>query len=89
MGLYEPQSGSIALNGEIPLDASLRGLFAYVPQGNMVLSGTVRENITMNNRTVTDEQIEMAARAAEIYDYITSLPDGFETHLAERGCRAV
>ena len=85
LGLYEPQSGSIALNGEIPLDASLRGLFAYVPQGNMVLSGTVRENITMNNRTVTDEQIERAARAAEIYDYITSLPDGFETHLAERG----
>ncbi len=85
LGLYEPQSGRIALNGEIPLDASLRGLFAYVPQGNMVLSGTVRENITMNNRTVTDEQIERAARAAEIYDYITSLPDGFETHLAERG----
>lgn len=85
LGLYEPQSGSIAINGEIPLDASLRGLFAYVPQGNMVLSGTVRENITMNNRTVTDEQIERAARAAEIYDYIISLPDGFETHLAERG----
>ena len=85
LGLYEPQSGSITVNGEIPLDASLRGLFAYVPQGNMVLSGTVRENITMNNRTVTDEQIERAARAAEIYDYITSLPDGFETHLAERG----
>lgn len=85
LGLYEPQSGSITVNGEIPLDASLRGLFAYVPQGNMVLSGTVRENITMNNRTVTDEQIERAARAAEIYDYITSLPDGFETRLAERG----
>ena len=85
LGLYEPQSGSIAINGEIPLDASLRGLFAYVPQGNMVLSGTVRENITMNNRTVTDEQIERAARAAEIYDYIISLPDGFETRLAERG----
>lgn len=85
LGLYEPQSGSITINGEIPLDASLRGLFAYVPQGNMVLSGTVRENITMNNRAVTDEQIERAARAAEIYDYITSLPDGFETHLAERG----
>ena len=85
LGLYEPQSGSITVNGEIPLDASLRGLFAYVPQGNMVLSGTVRENITMNNRTVTDEQIERAARAAEIYDYIISLPDGFETHLAERG----
>lgn len=85
LGLYEPQSGSITINGEIPLDASLRGLFAYVPQGNMVLSGTVRENITMNNRAVTDEQIERAARAAEIYDYITYLPDGFETHLAERG----
>lgn len=85
LGLYEPQSGSITVNGNIPLDASLRGLFAYVPQGNMVLSGTVRDNITMCDPAITDEQIEKAARASEIYDYIVSLPEGFETRLAERG----
>ena len=85
LGLYEPQSGSITVNGNVPLDASLRGLFAYVPQGNMVLSGTVRDNITMCDPAITDEQIEKAARAAEIYDYIVSLPEGFETRLAERG----
>ena len=85
LGLYEPQSGSITVNGNIPLDASMRGLFAYVPQGNMVLSGTVRDNITMCDPAITDEQIEKAARAAEIYDYIVSLPEGFETRLAERG----
>lgn len=85
LGLYEPQSGSITVNGNIPLDASLRGLFAYVPQGNMVLSGTVRDNITMCDPAITDMQIEKAARAAEIYDYIISLPESFETRLAERG----
>ena len=85
LGLYEPQSGSITVNGGITADASLRGLFSYVPQGNMMLSGTVRDNITLCNPDIEDEKIIKAARAAEIYDYIASLPDGFDTELSERG----
>ncbi len=85
LGLYEPCGGSITVNGEIKLTPSHRGLFSYVPQGNMILSGTVRDNITMCNPAVDECSLEAAARAAEIYDYIVSLPDGFDTLLAERG----
>lgn len=85
LGLYEPQSGNITINGETVLDTSLRGLLAYVPQGNLVLSGTVRENITLFNNEISDEALEKAAKAAEIYDYIDSLPNRFDTVLSERG----
>lgn len=85
LNLYDVQSGEITVNDEIKLDASLRGLFAYVPQGNMVLSGSIRENITLCNDTISEEKIIEAAKAAEIYDYISSLPDGLDTLLSERG----
>ena len=85
LGLYSPTAGSITVNGKIPVDASVRGLFAYVPQGNMVLSGTVRDNITLCNPDVDEERLISAAKAAEIYDYISSLPDGFDMVLSERG----
>lgn len=85
LGLYEPSGGSITLNGEIPVNASTRCLFAYVPQGNMILSGTIRENITMCNPYIAEEQVIAAARAAAIYDYIETLPDGLDTVLSERG----
>ncbi len=85
LGLYEPQRGNITLNGDIKVDSSLRGLFAYVPQGNMILSGTVRENITLCNDAVSQEEIIKAAKAACIYDIIEELPDGLDTKLQERG----
>lgn len=85
LGLYEPQSGEITVNGDIPLDTSLRGLFAYVPQGNMVLSGTIRENITLCNENVSEEDLIKAAKAADIYDLISSMPQGFDTVISERG----
>ncbi len=85
LGLYEIQSGSITVNGDIPLDTSLRGIFAYVPQGNLILSGTIRENLTICNDDVSEEEIEKVTRAAEIYDIIKALPNGFDTELSERG----
>ena len=85
LGLYEPQKGNITINGKIKLDTSLRGLFAYVPQGNLVLSGTIRENLTLGNPDISDEQLINATKAAEIYELIKSMPDGFETELGERG----
>lgn len=85
LGLYEPQSGSITVNGETEVNSSVRGLFSYVPQGNMVLSGTIRDNITLCNSDIDEEKIIKAAKAAEIYDYIVSLQDGFDTVLSERG----
>lgn len=85
LGLYSPKSGSLTVNGEIPTDASVRPLFAYVPQGNMVLSGSIRDNISLCNPDVDEESIINAAKAAEIYDYIAALPDGLDTILSERG----
>ena len=85
LGLYEPQSGSITVNGETEVKSSVRGLFSYVPQGNMVLSGTIKDNITLCNSDIDEEKIIKAAKAAEIYDYIVSLQDGFDTVLSERG----
>ncbi len=85
LGLYDAKSGDITVNGGRKLDPSLRGLFAYVPQGNMVLSGTIRENITLCNDNVNEKRLIEAAKAAEIYDFISSMPAGFETVLAERG----
>jgi len=85
LGLFDPQEGEIFINGDIKLDTSLRGLFAYVPQGNLVLSGTIRENMTLCNDDVDEDELIKAAKAADIYDLIKSLPDGFDTVVSERG----
>jgi len=85
LGLYEPLGGEIFINSDIKLNTSLRGLFAYVPQGNMVLSGTIRENITLCNDGISEEELIKAAKAADIYDVIAAMPDGFDTIVSERG----
>ena len=85
LGLYEPDGGSISFGNGTPINAGTRGMFSYVPQGNMILSGTIRDNITLCNENISDEQIEKATRAAVIYDFIQELPDGFDTVLSERG----
>ncbi len=85
LGLYEATEGSITFNGTTPIDASTRAMFSYVPQGNMILSFSIRDNLTLCDDTVTDEQIKRATKAADIYDFIMTLPDGFDTILSERG----
>ncbi|MBR3593232.1 MAG: ABC transporter ATP-binding protein [Clostridia bacterium] len=88
LGLYTPDNGTLVLetDGEdIPLDSTVRRIFSYVPQGDLILSGTIRENITFLSGDVSDEQVENAARQAVIYDFIASLPDGFDTVIGERG----
>jgi len=84
LGLYDPQGGTITLDGETKIDTSLRELFTYVPQGNMVLSGTIRENISLCNDSITDSELIKASKAACIYDIIAELPEGFDTVLTER-----
>lgn len=85
LGLYDPLGGGITFDDDIPVNASTRGMFAYVPQGNMILSGTIRENITLCNPSVSEEEIIKAAKTAAIYDFIMTLPNGFDTVLSERG----
>ncbi len=85
LGLYEPQNGKITINNSVPLDTSIRCIFTYVPQGNLVLSGTIRENITLCDDTISENKIIKACKAACIYDIIEDLPEGLDTVLTERG----
>ena len=89
LGIIKPTAGEIyavMTSGEkIKLGASTRGLFSYVPQGNMILSGSVRDNIKFSNENATEEEIIAAAKTAEIWDFISGLENGLDTVLGERG----
>jgi ABC-type multidrug transport system fused ATPase/permease subunit len=88
LGLIEPDEGEIYINtsdGRLKVDSGMRKLFAYVPQGNMILSGTIRENIAFCNSEASSDAVMRAAKAAMIWDFISSLPNGMETVIGERG----
>ena len=88
LALIEQQNGEVYFKtkgGRVAADKNTRCLFAYVPQGNMVLSGTLRENIAFCRPEATDAEIQRAAENALIWDVIQSLPDGLETTVGERG----
>jgi len=88
MRFYEVNGGQIFLDGKDITSMSrdcLRANFGMVLQDTWLFKGTIRENIRYGNSLATDEQIEEAAKAAQIYDYIVSLPEGFETELSEDG----
>ena len=89
LALYNADKGEVRFNlknGEsVPASAATRRLFTYVPQGNFILSGTVKENISFFNRDIDDDTVFAAAKAAEIYDDIMAQPDGFDTLIGERG----
>ncbi len=65
--------------------AGTRKLFSYVPQGNLILSGTIRDNITFCDEKPDMDKIIRAATAAQIIDDINRMPDGFDTVLGEKG----
>lgn len=88
LGLLSVDEGKLYLktvNGEISIDSGLRRLFAYVPQGNMILSGSIRENISFCNPQASIEDVILAAKNAKIWDFINTLPEGIETQVGERG----
>lgn len=86
MGIYRPQSGQLYIQtgqGSVPLDRSTRRLFAYVPQGNLLLSGTLRENLLITRPDATQEQIERAVYVSAMDEYLPTLPKGLDTVLGE------
>ncbi len=87
LGVIKPQEGNIFLEGEKVCDINkyTRGLFAYVPQGNMVISGSIKENIRFYNDKATDEEINNAARIAQMEGFLSELPDGIDTIIGEKG----
>ncbi len=89
LGLVRPQEGKamlIAANGKtIEMNAETRHLFAYVPQGNTILSGTIAENMRMVKEEATDEEIIEALKIACAWDFVEKLPDTINSSLGERG----
>lgn len=88
LSVYQPQNGEIVIRTDgrdYPVDRSTRKLFSYVPQGNFLLSGTLRENVAFVAPNATDEEILEAARIACADEFIAELPEGLDTVIAERG----
>lgn len=87
---YEPSGGRILLDGrninEYTLN-SLRTNIGIVEQDVYLFSGTVKENIAYGRENASMEEIVNAARLADAYDFITALPDGFDTNIGERGVK--
>ncbi|WP_439366848.1 ABC transporter ATP-binding protein [Bradyrhizobium sp. DASA03005] len=86
--LYVPDEGRVAIDGvdvrKVTLD-SLRRSMAVVFQENMLFNMSIRENIRLGKEGATDEEVEEAAKKAEIHRYIMSLPQRYDTLVGERG----
>ena len=88
MRLYDVKAGRITVDGHDLRDVtqeSLVGQMSTVTQEPFLFSGTVRENIRYNHKEVTDEEVESAAKSVGAHEFITKLPQGYETPLHERG----
>jgi ABC-type multidrug transport system fused ATPase/permease subunit len=87
VALVSPQDGSIEIYNEkeTHLSSTLtRGNFVYIPQGNSLVSGTIRDNLLMGNPEATEEQMRDALHVA-CADYVLDLPDGMDSEVTERG----
>ncbi|UWR21577.1 ABC transporter transmembrane domain-containing protein [Sulfitobacter sp. S190] len=85
---YDPQSGRITLDGVDLRDLSrnaFRRHIALVPQDPVIFATSARENIRFGRPDASDAEIDAAARAAAAHDFITALPDGYDSYLGERG----
>ena len=88
LNLISPSEGEMYFDtsdGRVDMNVESRGMFAYVPQGNMILSGTIRDNICFYNKNVTDEQILRCVQIAQMTDFVNELEDGLDTALSEGG----
>lgn len=87
---YDVRNGSISLDGkdirEYKIN-SLRQQVGIVPQETILFSGSIRENILYGNPKASEEDIIAAAKAANAYDFIQAMPDGFDMVLGERGAK--
>ncbi len=85
---YDIDSGSIRIDGTEIRDctrSSLRQAFSMVLQDTYLFTGTIRDNITYGNAAVTEEEVIAAAKMANAHDFITKLPQGYDTMLKESG----
>jgi ATP-binding cassette subfamily B protein len=88
MRFYDPQSGSIVVDGvdsQLITRKSLRQHYGMVLQDTWLKSGTIRDNITIGKPDATQEEIEAAAKAAYSHNFIMQLKDGYDTIIGEDG----
>ncbi|MDO4942736.1 MAG: ABC transporter ATP-binding protein, partial [Lachnospiraceae bacterium] len=89
LGLIRPDEGQSLIKAsdgrEIEMNADTRHLFAYVPQGNTILSGTIAENMRMVKEDATDEEIIEALRISCAWDFVKNIPDTIDAKIGERG----
>jgi subfamily B ATP-binding cassette protein MsbA len=87
---YDPTDGHITIDGldirDLTLN-SLRQLIGVVTQETLLFNFSVRDNIRFGRPDATDEEVETAARVANAHDFICALPEGYDTHVGERGTR--
>jgi ATP-binding cassette subfamily B protein len=87
---YDAQSGQIELDGvpikDLTLEA-LRSRIGIVPQDSTVFSSSAMDNIRYGRPDATDDEVKAAAQAAHAHDFISQLPEGYQTFLGERGVR--
>ncbi len=87
LGLLKPTAGSVTLYdaaGEHPAGPALRGNFRYVPQGNSLFSGTIRENLLLARADASEEALRDALHTA-VADFVYDLPEGLDTPCGETG----
>ncbi|AWI84348.1 ABC transporter [Alloyangia pacifica] len=85
---YDPDAGRVLLDG-VPLDKMSRNGFrqhiALVPQDPVIFAASARDNIRFGRPGASDAEVEAAARAAAAHDFLSALPEGYDTYLGERG----
>jgi ATP-binding cassette subfamily B protein len=90
MRFYDPSAGEVLLDGRNIRDyriSDLRKQFAVVLQEPVLFAASIAENIAYGKPDASDQEIINAARAAASHDFISNLPDGYETQTGERGSR--
>lgn len=89
LGLLNCVDGSISLENidgdRIKVGASTRKLFAYVPQGNTIIGGTIAENLRLIKQDATDKEIIDALKMSCAYDFVSKLPNGINSYIGESG----
>ena len=89
LGLIHPDEGTVTLTdsegNKVEMNADIRGLFSYVPQGNTLLSGTIAENLRMVKEDATEEEMIEALKIACAWAFVQKLDGGLYGKLGERG----
>jgi len=85
---YDPDAGAVRLDGVNVRQADLKALrsrLALVPQEPAIFSASIRENIRFSRPDASDEEVEQAARAARVDEFVHRFPDGYDARVGERG----